>query len=68
MMKIGETSGEMEKMLEKIADIYEKEVQTAVITATSLIEPVIILLMGLVVGSVIMAICLPIFDMNQLIV
>ncbi len=67
MIKIGETSGKMETMLKKIADIYEKEVQMAVITATSLIEPVIILLMGLVVGSVIMAICLPIFDMNQLI-
>ncbi len=67
MVKIGETSGKMEKMLEKMADIYEKEVELAVTTATSLIEPVIILCMGLVVGAIIMAICLPIFDMNQLI-
>ncbi|WP_022663769.1 type II secretion system inner membrane protein GspF [Desulfospira joergensenii] len=67
MIKIGETSGEMEKMLEKTADLFEKEVQTAITAATSLIEPFIILAMGIVVGGIIMAICLPIFEINQLI-
>lgn len=67
MIKIGETSGEMEKMLEKTADLFDKEVQTAITAATSLIEPFIILAMGVVVGGIIMAICLPIFEINQLI-
>lgn len=67
MIKIGETSGEIEKMLEKTADLFEKDVQTAVTAATSLIEPLIILAMGVVVGCIIMAICLPIFEINQLI-
>jgi len=67
MIKIGETSGEMEKMLEKTADLFEKDVHTAVTAATSLIEPLIILIMGIVVGGIILAICLPIFEINQLI-
>jgi len=67
MIKIGETSGEIEKMLEKTADLFEKDVQTAVTAATSLIEPIIILVMGVVVGGIILAICLPIFEINQLI-
>lgn len=67
MIKIGETSGEIEKMLEKTADLFEKDVQTAITAATSLIEPLIILVMGVVVGCIIMAICLPIFEINQLI-
>jgi general secretion pathway protein F len=67
MIKIGETSGEIEKMLEKTANLFEKDVQTAITAATSLIEPLIILAMGVVVGCIIMAICLPIFEINQLI-
>ena len=67
MIKIGETSGELEKMLEKTADLFEKDVQTAITAATSLIEPLIILAMGVVVGCIILAICLPIFEINQLI-
>jgi len=67
MIKIGETSGQMEKMLEKTADLFEKDVQTAVTAATALIEPLIILVMGVVVGGIILAICLPIFEINQLI-
>ncbi|MCK5836210.1 MAG: type II secretion system inner membrane protein GspF [Desulfobacula sp.] len=67
MIIIGETSGEIEKMLEKTADLFEKDVQTAVTAATSLIEPLIILIMGVVVGCIILAICLPIFEINQLI-
>ena len=67
MIKVGETSGEMEKMLEKTADLFEKDVQSAITAATSLIEPLIILVMGGVVGMIILAICLPIFEINQLI-
>lgn len=67
MIQVGEQSGEMEKMLMKTADLYEKEVQSAVTAATALVEPVIILVMGVMVGLIIMAICLPIVEINQLI-
>ncbi|MBC2704564.1 type II secretion system F family protein [Desulfobacula sp.] len=67
MIKIGETSGDLEKMLEKTADLFDKDVQTAVTAATSLIEPLIILIMGVVVGGIVLSICLPIFEINQLI-
>ncbi len=67
MIVIGETSGELEKMLEKTADLFEKDVQSAVTAASALIEPLIILSMGVVVGGIILSICLPIFEINQLI-
>jgi general secretion pathway protein F len=67
MIQVGEKSGELEKMLIKTADLYEREVQSAVTAATALVEPVIILVMGVVVGLIILAICLPIVEMNQLI-
>lgn len=67
MIKIGETSGQMEKMLEKTADLFEKDVQNTITAAMSLIEPLIILTMGVIVGLIILAICLPVFEINQLI-
>nr|WP_320013323.1 type II secretion system inner membrane protein GspF [uncultured Desulfobacter sp.] len=67
MIKVGEKSGEMEKMLEKLAELFERNVQTAITAATSIIEPLIILIMGLVIGFIILAVCLPIFEINQLI-
>ncbi|MGD9685403.1 MAG: type II secretion system inner membrane protein GspF [Desulfobacter sp.] len=67
MIKVGEKSGEMEKMLEKSAELFERNVQTAITAATSIIEPLIILIMGVVIGFIILAVCLPIFEINQLI-
>jgi general secretion pathway protein F len=68
MIRVGEQSGEMEKMLVKTADLYEKEVQAAVTAATALVEPVIILVMGVMVGLIVMAVCLPIVEINRLII
>ena len=68
MIQVGEKSGEMEKMLQKSSELYERDVRSAVTAATALIEPIIILVMGVVVGLIIMAVCLPIVEMNQLIV
>ncbi len=68
MIKVGEKSGQIEKMLDKSADLYEKDVQSSITAATALIEPLIILIMGVVVGLIIMAVCLPIVEINQLIV
>ncbi|MDH3330542.1 MAG: type II secretion system inner membrane protein GspF [Desulfobulbaceae bacterium] len=67
MIAVGEQSGAMEKMLNKVADSYEREVETKIIALTSLIEPVMILVMGLLVSFIVISILLPIFEMNQLI-
>ena len=67
MIQVGEQSGELEKMLYKIADVFENEVETTIMRLTSYLEPVMILVMGCVVGFIVLSICLPIFEMNQLI-
>ncbi|MBS3732872.1 MAG: type II secretion system inner membrane protein GspF [Desulfobacterales bacterium] len=67
MIQVGENSGELEAMLGKIADIYENEVEATVSSMTALLEPLIILFMGIVVGFIVLSICLPIFEMNQMI-
>ena len=67
MIQVGEQSGELEAMLNKIADIFEKEVENSIMRLTSYLEPVMILVMGCVVGFIVLSICLPIFEMNQLI-
>ena len=66
MIDVGEQSGELEAMLSKIADMYESEVESAVTALTTLFEPLMILIMGASVAFVVLAICLPIFEMNQL--
>ena len=67
MILVGEQSGELEKMLTKIADVFENEVETSIMRLTSYLEPVMILVMGLCVLFIVLSICLPIFEMNQLI-
>lgn len=67
MIQVGEQSGKLEAMLEKAADIYEKEAEARVLRMTSLLEPVMILIMGVAVGFIVLSICLPIFEMNQLV-
>lgn len=67
MITVGEQSGQLEAMLYKVADVYENQVQASILRMTSLLEPVMILLMGVVVGFIVLAICLPIFEMNTLI-
>jgi general secretion pathway protein F len=67
MISVGEQSGELENLLSKVADVYEKEVESLVSTMTSILEPVMILVMGVVVGFIVLSICLPIFEMNQLV-
>jgi general secretion pathway protein F len=67
MISVGEQSGEMEKMLHKIADIYERETETRILAMTSLLEPAMILGMALVVLFIALSILLPIFEMNQMI-
>jgi type IV pilus assembly protein PilC len=63
MIGVGEQTGAMDQMLQKIADFYEEEVDTAVAGLTSLIEPVMMAFLGVVVGGLIVAMYLPIFNL-----
>jgi type IV pilus assembly protein PilC len=65
MVGVGEESGELEKMLGKIADAYEQEVEATINGLLSLLEPFIIIFLGLVVGSVVLAMFLPILKITQ---
>ena len=64
LIRAGEQSGELEEMLTKAAEIYEDDVESAIASFTAIIEPAVILAMGLMVGFMVMAILLPIFDMT----
>ena len=65
MLAIGEETGEMDAMLSKVADFYEDEVSTAIKTLTSLIEPVMIVLVGGIVGSILVAMYMPMFSVFE---
>lgn len=67
MIAVGEQSGTLEKMLGKISAAYEREVENAIMGMTSLIEPLMIAVMGAAVGFIVLSILLPIFEMNQLV-
>ncbi len=67
MIQVGEQSGELETMLYKIADVYENEVQSSISSMMAMLEPVMILVMAVVVLFIVLSICLPIFEMNQLV-
>ena len=63
MINVGETTGALDAMLAKIADFYEEEVDTAVAGLLTLMEPVMIAFLGVVVGGIVVAMYLPIFDL-----
>ena len=63
MIKIGEESGSLDEMLSKTADFYDEEVENAITTATSMLEPALIVIMGVVIGTIVISIMLPMFDM-----
>jgi type IV pilus assembly protein PilC len=67
MISVGEKAGELERMLTKIADFYESEVDAAVSGLTSMIEPIVIACLGVVIGSIVVALFLPVFKISQLV-
>lgn len=67
MVAIGEESGTLEEMLSKVAVIFEEEVDTAVDGLTTLLEPMIMLILGVVVGGLVVAMYLPIFKLGSVI-
>jgi general secretion pathway protein F len=67
MIAVGEKSGQLEEMLNRVSRIMEAELESSLRRLMSLLEPIMILLMGAVVGFIVISILLPIFEMNQLI-
>ncbi len=65
MIAVGETTGSLDAMLQKIADFYEDEVDNAVANLTSLMEPMVILLLGSVIGGLVISMYLPIFKLGS---
>jgi type IV pilus assembly protein PilC len=63
MINVGETTGALDAMLSKIADFYEEEVDTAVAGLLTLMEPIMIAILGGVVGGIVIAMYMPIFGM-----
>jgi type IV pilus assembly protein PilC len=67
MTSIGEESGSLDSMLTKVADYYEREVDETVDALASLIEPMIMVVLGVVIGGIVIAIYLPIFKLGQVV-
>ena len=67
MMAVGEETGALDEMLDKIADFYDQEVEATVDALTSLIEPILIVVMGVCVGGMIISLYLPMFNIIKLI-
>lgn len=67
MIAVGEKTGALEQMLQKISDFYDSEVRAAVDGLTSLIEPLLIMMMGIVVGGIVIALFMPILQLSSLI-
>jgi type IV pilus assembly protein PilC len=67
MISVGEQTGQLEKMLNKIADFYDEQVDAAVSGLTSMIEPLVIGFLGIIVGGIVIALFMPIFKITELI-
>jgi type IV pilus assembly protein PilC len=67
MVSAGEATGKIEAMLEKIADFWDEEIETTLNALTSLIEPFLIVFLGVVVGGIVIAMFLPIFQMSEVV-
>ena len=65
MIAVGERSGQLEDMLNNVADSYEYQAETRVSAMTSLLEPLMIVMMGGVVGFMVFSILLPILQLNE---
>jgi general secretion pathway protein F len=66
MIAVGEKTGELELMLSKISEAYDNEVETTISRLTSLLGPIVIVILGGIVLFIVLAILLPMFEMNQI--
>ena len=66
LVEVGEETGRLDVMLLQVADVYEKDVKTSVKALTSVFEPAIILVMGIIVGTVVLSMLMAIFSINEI--
>jgi type IV pilus assembly protein PilC len=67
MVAVGESTGGLDGMLRKVAELYEDEVDDAVATLTALMEPMIMVILGVILGGLVISMYLPIFQMGSLV-
>jgi type IV pilus assembly protein PilC len=67
MVAVGESTGGLDTMLKKVAELYEEEVDDAVNNLTAMMEPMIMIVLGVVLGGLVIAMYLPIFQMGSLV-
>jgi type IV pilus assembly protein PilC len=65
MLEVGEETGQTSEMLDKLADYYDQEVETATDSLTSALEPLLVVVMGLVIGTMVICLYLPMFTIYQ---
>ncbi|MBN2684560.1 MAG: type II secretion system F family protein [Pontiellaceae bacterium] len=68
MLSAGEKTGQVEEMMDKVASFYDNEVETSLAGLTSMIEPLLMVFIGVVIGTIVIAMFLPIFKMSELVV
>ncbi len=67
MVGAGESTGKIDTMLEKMADFWDEEIEAILDALTSLIEPLLIVVLGVIVGGIVIAMFLPIFKLNDVV-
>ncbi len=67
MVAVGESTGGLDTMLKKVAELYEEEVDDAVTNLTAMMEPMIMVVLGVMLGGLVIAMYLPIFQMGSLV-
>ena len=67
MVGAGEQTGKIDAMLEKMADFWDEEIEAILSALTSLIEPLLIVVLGVIVGGIVIAMFLPIFKLNDVV-
>ena len=67
MISVGEETGSLDTMLSKVADFYEDEVNAAVKSLTSILEPILMMGVGIIVGTVVISMYLPIFNLMNIV-
>jgi len=67
MIAVGETTGALDAMLAKIAEFYEEEVDNAINNLTAMMEPIVIVFLGVVIGGLVISMYLPIFQLGSVI-
>ena len=67
MVAAGESTGKIDEMLEKMADFWDEEIEATLNALTSLLEPILIVFLGVIVGGIVIALFLPIFQISEVV-